>query len=421
MALLPSLLDALFTASFRGVPFAILDSREATGRRWQRFFFPGSDASAWEDLGALDGPIVVNGLIIGDDYALAAEDLRQAFRAPGPGTLVHPWYGTLQVVLREPAEISFTQTELRVARITAAFVRYAPPGPSVLDPLYQALAAARSVRNQAQVWVTAVLAPARLALGTAAAVGNFAASFRSVVNTLALSSSGGGGLGARLTAPYAGLTAVAAAPVDAGYPAAVAAAIAAPAAAIAAASITPAPSAIGGVIQATAAITERQAAQLLLDLSAASVPAPAVAPMPSLALACQVHALAGAAEAVTAIPFESQAEAIEWRGRLDAAIGVAMDAAVRLAATDPAGAGPVWSGLGALRAAVAADLSVLIGRLPAVMTLRVPVPTSAWQVANHLAGDDPARILEQYRDLVARNRLRQPGFIAAGTPLERLA
>lgn len=421
MALLAGLLDALFTASFRGVPFAILDSREDTGRRWQRFFFPGSDASAWEDLGALDGPISINGLIIGDDYALAAEDLRQAFRAPGPGTLVHPWYGTLEVVLREPAQISFNQTELRVARIIAAFVRYAPPAPSVLDPLYQALAAVRSVRYQAQVWLTAVLAPARLALGIAAAVGNFTASFRSVLNTLTLSSSAGIAVAPRLTAPYAGLTAVAATPVDAAYPASVSAAIAAPAAAIAAASITPAPSAIGGVTQATAPITERQAAQLLLDLSAASVPAPAVAPITSLALACRAHALAGAAEAITAIPFESQAEALAWRGRFDTAIAGAMDAAVRIAASDPAGAGPLWSALGDLRAAVAADLQLVIGRLPAVVSLRVPVASSAWQVANHLAGDDPAQILEQYRDLVARNRLRQPGFIPAGTTLERLA
>src|SRR5882757_9166886 len=96
------LANSLLDATFRGIPFSILDSRHEVGRRLQRFLFPGRDESAFQDLGAADGSIRITGLISGDDYVHQAQRLHTAFRLPGPATLVHPWLGDLVVLLEKP-------------------------------------------------------------------------------------------------------------------------------------------------------------------------------------------------------------------------------------------------------------------------------------------------------------------------------
>ena len=49
---LTDLLSALRPASWRGIEFGVPDARQETGRRIQRFLFPGVDATAHQDLGA---------------------------------------------------------------------------------------------------------------------------------------------------------------------------------------------------------------------------------------------------------------------------------------------------------------------------------------------------------------------------------
>lgn len=116
------LYDSLLTASFRGVNFSIIDARHEVGRRCQRFLFPGTDQTVFQDYGALDGPIHITGLISGDDYTHQAWRLHTAFRTAGPATLVHPWLGGLKVVLAKPATISFSHAELRIMRFEAEFL-----------------------------------------------------------------------------------------------------------------------------------------------------------------------------------------------------------------------------------------------------------------------------------------------------------
>lgn len=101
------LYDSLLDASFRGVSFSIIDTRLDVGRRMQREMFPGLDTSLFQDLGAMDGPIRITGLISGDDFVAQARKLRLAFRTAGPGTLLHPWIDDSIVILQGPASISF--------------------------------------------------------------------------------------------------------------------------------------------------------------------------------------------------------------------------------------------------------------------------------------------------------------------------
>ncbi|GGG31037.1 hypothetical protein GCM10010964_18720 [Caldovatus sediminis] len=430
---LGALLDGLFPASFRGVAFHMPDVRHEVGRRVVRFFFPGLDATVHEDLGALDGGIAVTGLLLGDDYVRRAEALAEAFRTPGPGTLVHPWLGELQVVLARPAQILFSERELRLARFDALFEPWIERVPARLDTLGGLLAAVDGLRAEARALLRAALAPALLPLAALAAVQDFATATGALWARLAAAGRGSGALRAALAAPLGGLGAIGALALDDGYPDAVAARLfAAPAALSAAAAPPPAP-AIGPAAEALAAppaprarVAAADAARVLLEAAAALAPAAAdQEPAASLALALAAASRTEAAACVADLAFESRQEALAWRARLDAALAATATEAARQAATGRVAApGALWRAATALRTALAADLNERIGRLPGVATLRLPAGAAAmpaWLAAHHLAGDDPGRVVAVLEDLVRRNRLRLPGAVAGGTRLEYLA
>ncbi|WP_448660295.1 DNA circularization protein [Sphingomonas sp. CJ99] len=85
--------------SFRGVPFFTEDHDEQGGRRGVLHEFPQAELPVWEDLGRAAGRFQINCHIVGDRYPADADALRVALSAPGPGTLIHPWYGSMQVAV----------------------------------------------------------------------------------------------------------------------------------------------------------------------------------------------------------------------------------------------------------------------------------------------------------------------------------
>lgn len=116
-------LPGLLTASWRGIEFFSPDTSTLPGRRVAESLFPGIDQPAYEDFGEAPEEVTVYGMVLGDDYITQALALRDAFRTAGPGTLVHPWLGAMTAILPEPAEITFSASELRVARFSASFKR----------------------------------------------------------------------------------------------------------------------------------------------------------------------------------------------------------------------------------------------------------------------------------------------------------
>ncbi|WP_439596455.1 DNA circularization N-terminal domain-containing protein [Falsiroseomonas sp.] len=413
---LAALIDGLFTSSFRGVEFHIVDARQEAGRRVLTFLFPGLDTVVHEDLGASPTRISITGLIVGEDYVRRAERLDAAFRKPGVATLGHPWLGDIEVVLVEPAQIRFSEKELRVARIDATFVR-APQPLRILDTLGQLLAAIDDVRDQARSLLRRVLAPVRLALGVVSSVtafvGGAATAWRGAVTGIR----GGATLRNAIDAPVTALSGFAlnTASNDAGAELA-SASQAVPDAAMAAAT-APATPAIGPGLAAVTTVTAeaRQAAELALA-AAATMPAAG-----ALSAAATAQALAAACQLTIDIAFESRGAARAWRGGLDAALATAIADGARLAATEPEGAALLLASLHELRRTIVADLDDRIGRLPEVIHVTVPAGgTGAWLVAQHLGGDDPARVAALHRDLVVRNRLQHPAIIAGDTRLEAL-
>ncbi len=89
------------SASFRGKTFSVEVGGQAGGRRNVTHEFPERDTPFIEDLGRRTRRWQVTGYIVCGpmraDYRPARDDLIAACEAYGPGTLVHPTLGSMQV------------------------------------------------------------------------------------------------------------------------------------------------------------------------------------------------------------------------------------------------------------------------------------------------------------------------------------
>ncbi|OUI92997.1 hypothetical protein HK19_15730, partial [Acetobacter persici] len=136
-----------------------------------------------------------------------------------------------------------------------------------------------------------------------------------------------------------------------------------------------------------------------------------------LMLGATLMTAAQAVAAASSLTYASQDDALSWRDRLLAMLDDLIGDIETLAGTSGA-AVPISGMLGALRdskAAITADISERLGRLPAVIAVTVPRQMSAWLVAYAVAGNNTAEVEDVWTDMVARNGLRQPAVTNPGT------
>lgn len=408
----------LLQASYAGIGFWMIDSRDEAGRRIERFLFPGQDLVQYQDLGQADGDIAITGLYLGDDYMHIASRLRTALQTPGAATLVHPWLGDVLVV-QSPGRLpsfSFRHDELRVLRFSATFTRFYPRTPPAVDTLTLLLNAAEDLRTQATQLLATVLAPAAITLAAIGYVERFASSLATLWRGL-VGNARDPQVAAAAAAPIAALSTVNALPVGSTYPAALAAVLAAPSAAIAGTStpVLPAAVAPGGSVSPPAAVDGRITAGLILSACAGvAAKGSDPAPGPTVAAAAQLLAVADAISAASDIDFSSQQEAGQWQTRLNAALDTATAQTAALAAIWPTAAGTAWRSLAAMQAALAADMTATIGRLPPVVRFTAPGSVPVWVLAQYLSGDRPDQVVAAYLDLVQRNDIAHPAVAPAG-------
>lgn len=101
--------DQLQPASFRGVPFFVDSHETALGRRVQLHEFPLRDKPYAEDLGRKARAISITAYVIGPGYMAARDQLARAIEEAGAGSLVHPYLG----------EMSCTVTDCKLSESTA--------------------------------------------------------------------------------------------------------------------------------------------------------------------------------------------------------------------------------------------------------------------------------------------------------------
>ncbi|MDR2187037.1 MAG: DNA circularization N-terminal domain-containing protein [Azonexus sp.] len=422
--------DKLQKASFRKAEFFVGRAETEEGRRGVLHEYPQRDDPFVEDLGRKAGEFSLEAIVIGPDYFSARDRLREALKAPGPGELVHPTLGRLQVALTGPVRfveelvdaggmcrfsLRFTETAVNTepaARTdTAAVVDMAADTAvlAVADQFAQdfsvaglpefAVADARALLDEA----LAALDAARAGLLPDLSV---AGAFVAELNRVSASLTGLIGTPAALAGQVMGLVA------------GLAGAISRPLAAFSGLQklfgyTSPAvkPPAATPVRQQQAA--NRNAIETLVAravvIEAARVaavidftPAPRTfLPSPFVGEGSGERDSARAAvityrEAATLR--ESLAEALE-----DAAATARM---------------PVWNALMDLRAAAVRDITARGADLPRLSTINLPTTLPALVAAYRAFGD-----ARREAEIVARNRgrVRHPGFVPGGVPLEVLA
>lgn len=427
---------AMSVASWRGVTFWMPNSQEETGRRLLQVWFPGRDDYRAQDFGAHAGAIWVTGLIIGDDYVLRAKRMREALLKPGAATLVHPWFGAIQCRLVQSGTISFSDGEIRMARFQATFVRVPPEQTTkglfgrIVDTLTSVLETADSLVDQGILAIRSVLSVVTLPLALVNSVSNVFSVAAGVWDSLAGSS-------APLPVLNAAAEPLAQLHKSVSFPSAnsntefadslsttlvgVPAAVANAATPVTSAAIAPAEA----VANTQSAVVTCEAATTLLLTAVAKLRADGEvlvsrstnqAAVRGLVLGASILTAAQTVAAASGLTYTSQDDAISWRDKLLAMLdGLIADIDV-LAAT--AGASlPVSGMLGALRdskAAITADISERLGRLPSVITVNAPRQMSAWIIAYAVAGENTTEVETVWLDMVARNGIRQPSATGPG-------
>lgn len=395
-----SWLERLQQASFRNVPFQVEQAGVSGGRRLAVHEYPLRDRPFAEDLGrdarsyqveayVLASTITENGQRSGD-YMAARDALIEALESgDGPGTLVHPYLGRLQVAVRG-YRLSESTREGGIARFSIVFVEAGEAAQPATATDTRSLVLARSD----------------------ALVESATADFSSEWSVEGLPEALVAELESELDRTLDGLTRLVG---DVSGP--IAAAIRAPG--------NMAVAIVGALGQVQAVASEPlRAIGMYESLFSAGESSPAIAATTgarrqqsrssaALHRIVQRVAVAEAARQSALATFPTRDEALAVRDRLADAIDAQMEA------VDPVYGRPVsdvvYQNLSALRAAVSADLRGRGAQLPSVRTIITSATTPALLLAHQIYGD-----ASRAGEIVVRNNIRHPGFVPGGESLEVL-
>lgn len=104
--------------SFRNVPFLVYkEQRERGGRNIVKHEYPLRESGGADDLGPKLPAFTFTVIVQGDDAQAQRKALRDALYAPGAGELIHPDYGTLNVLI-DNFESRYNVSEQRVVEFT---------------------------------------------------------------------------------------------------------------------------------------------------------------------------------------------------------------------------------------------------------------------------------------------------------------
>lgn len=394
--------------SFRGVPFRTEGASNRRGRRMASHEFPGRDEPVVEDLGRRAREFQIDCHVVGSDYRSQRDALLDALEAPGPGLLVHPWHGRMMVVVLD-AEDSESTEEGGLCRFRITFGEAGMAAPAPVE-----LAAGSDGAAMADI----VLASAPDELGRDFSIAGAAAFVEQAAADLIDGMAGAaqiaaglrGGIGARLRAFEAGLRFLPAniggllrAPIDLGH-------------------------ALVGLVQAVALLpgqgrrTRLAPLELMLDWEPDQTPMPERTPQrrregDNRRALLHLFRVASAAELVRAastIEYASYEDASATRASIATRLEqLALEAADR---GDDAGARVFDQ----LRLALHRDVAARGQTLARVHQLDLAQTEPALVVVQRIYGNRPARgrnIEGRVAELVARNRVRHPGFVLAGSPI----
>ncbi|MEZ5709731.1 MAG: DNA circularization N-terminal domain-containing protein [Blastomonas sp.] len=118
--------DEYQQGSFRGAPFKTQFHERSGGRRAFIHEFPGRDIPVAEDLGRKARAFTLDCFVAGEGYLAERNALIDALETAGPGLLIHPFHGQLQLVVMDYRQ-SEDSEEGGIARFSIDFAESGQP------------------------------------------------------------------------------------------------------------------------------------------------------------------------------------------------------------------------------------------------------------------------------------------------------
>ena len=402
-------------ASFRGISFDVPEDSTNFGRRVQTHEYPGKDEPGHEDTGQTPQSFNLTAVITGPDFYSKAKTFEDALKQIGPGKLIHPYYGEMDVVVKSNVTRSHSTQNIGEITFRIEFEKYGKPvfpqpvkntavnisltsnalfdsaeadfisrftGSGVPDFITDdAVSRLNSFTDnvKAILGVSSFLPslewpPASWQLGNASTL---AASLTDLYKTIA-------GAVKKENSPMIGGTGVKK-------------------------SVTPA-----NVISLARSLTSAAGYSVALDGSQnTDRRAVRLQNASSLDLIQRSSAISAAGNVLQRATYESREQAISVRD------GFATAAEALINDLGQAAWDSTWSASRNLLAAVTKDINSRIGRLPKTTRIKNTNLRPSMALANRLYGGQPETLFSRAADIANRNTVRHPGFIPA-TELEVL-
>jgi prophage DNA circulation protein len=394
--------DEFQEGSFRGAGFYVTESRASFGRRNKPHEYPQRDTGNTEDLGRRLRRWSLEVFVLGDDYFTDRDALIAATEADGPGTLIHPYLGTVQAIL-DTCDVVEATAAGGMATFSMQFVEYgqdtAPSAAS--DTQGAATTAAAAVAPAIGDTLTANLDLSDGAVVQGAAQGLLANAGAALTTALAAVqplAAGAFAVGQTIAGLTVGAAALLAAPD---------------------ALATTLCSAFAGVAaQATTADGGLGALSGLITWGADLPPVEPITPtraaqagnQTQLVQAVQCAAAQAAVTVVAGMDFASYDDAVAIRDPL----GTQLDCLATSIADN--GDDELAGSIDGLRLAMIADVTARGASLARLYAFTPAATEPAVVISQRLYGD-----AEETEAIVARNGLAWPGFVPGGVALEVLS
>ncbi len=402
-----SWLDELRPASFRGVPFEVVDANRGLGRKVARHDFPLRDFATGEDMGLNPGEFRVQAIVIGNDYMTARDALEVALNKPGTGPLILPWTGQRTVRLMSASAVESAR-EGGMVTYDLVFMPEdnAPPPVQTPDTSADVASAGSNAQTQANTAFTNIFTvanqPSFVTTAAANVIGQISDQIDSLTAPLKAQVGALDGFVAQGLALRSQVLNLVTQPAELA-------------------------ASISGLIQGirTVASTPADALtalEVLLgfapDLPSINVTTPArqaqVTAQAAVTTFVQQTAAAEAVQAVADIDFVAYDDAVATRDT----IGDLIDT-LAYAAAD-AGDGASWQTLSAARQAMIRDVTARGGSLAHLVNYTPPTAVPVLVLAYGLY-DDTTALEDNAADIITRNGILYPGFVRGGIPLQVLS
>lgn len=136
--------DNLLDASFKGVKFDCVRTREVDERDVAEYLYPYLDGGDTDDLGRGIRRFDITAVFWGDDYETRLQAFLAKLEEPGPGELIHPIYGSIKYAQLKGKAVDHDADDPDYATLRMTFLEHKPGNPFFVRELPAQKAAAAS-------------------------------------------------------------------------------------------------------------------------------------------------------------------------------------------------------------------------------------------------------------------------------------